>query len=93
MTEEDWLTCAEPALMLMFLRATGKDQKNRLRHFALSCCFRGWHLLSKEGKELLEVVEQMPQGAAARRQRKSALAAIHGLRPANNVCNRGVSLQ
>jgi hypothetical protein len=43
MTEADWLRCAEPKLMLEFVRGKGKTRKQRL--FACACCRRVWHLL------------------------------------------------
>jgi hypothetical protein len=46
MTEQEWLECAEPRLMLVDLEGKASDRKLRL--FACACCRSVWHLL-KEG--------------------------------------------
>src|SRR5262245_61223101 len=46
MTETEWLTCAEPAPMLEFLRDKASDRKLRL--FVVACCRENWHLFIAE---------------------------------------------
>lgn len=44
MTEQEWLACQEPRLMLDFLRGKGSERKLRL--FGVACCHRIWHLVT-----------------------------------------------
>ena len=65
MTEEEWLDCTDPGLMLEFLR--GKGSARKLRLFGLACCRRMWHLLPNEHwKELVESGEEFANGAVSR---------------------------
>jgi hypothetical protein len=61
MTEEEWLTCADPAPALAFVRGTTTDRKLRL--FACACCRRLQHLLSdKYSRRALGVAERFADG-------------------------------
>jgi hypothetical protein len=44
MTEEEWLSCDHPALMLNLIR--GKSSERKLRLFACACCRSVWSLLN-----------------------------------------------
>jgi hypothetical protein len=64
-TESDWATCADPQLMLEFLRDRGGADDRRLRLFACACCRSVWHLLADErGRAMVEVAERFVDGTA-----------------------------
>src|SRR5260370_31214534 len=56
MTEQQWLTCPEPDLMLTYLRPRMPERKLLL--FACACCWRLQPLLDHESQQLLSVVER-----------------------------------
>ena len=62
MTENEWLTCTDPAPMLDHLE--GKVDERTLRRFACGCCRRIWELLTDE--RLREAVTLAEQGLARR---------------------------
>lgn len=79
MTQTEWLTCTDPALMLKFLRGGVSDRKLRL--FAVSCYrsplvwlrFKG----NKQVKEAVWATEQMADG------RGEGLSHLHYFEPAD----------
>jgi hypothetical protein len=62
MTEEEWLTSADPHAMLDFLRGTGQANDRKLRLFACACCRRVWYLLDEHSRAAVEVVERNTDG-------------------------------
>jgi hypothetical protein len=60
MTEAEWLASTDPTPMLEFLRGRVSDRKLRL--FSVACCRRIWHLLSDEGRRVIELAEQSADG-------------------------------
>src|SRR4051812_1490411 len=62
MTEKEWLTCADPAPMIEFIRHTASDRKLRL--FACAVCRRMGHRIENAGTEALAVAEHFADGKA-----------------------------
>ena len=62
MTEAEWQTCADPTLMLEFLR--GKVSNRKLRLFAVACCRRISHLFSDKhiSRRTIEFAERFADG-------------------------------
>src|ERR1700679_3986386 len=49
MTEQDWLACTDPGVLLKWLQRSKRHQisDRKLRLFSCACCRRMWHLLSE----------------------------------------------
>lgn len=63
MTESEWDGCADPVLMLEFLRAKASDRKHRL--FAVACCRALWDLVPHQrNREMVEAAERYADGLA-----------------------------
>lgn len=60
MTEQEWLTSADPEPMLAFLRTRATGRKLRL--FAVGCCRRVWPLLDEWSRRAVEVAEALAEG-------------------------------
>jgi hypothetical protein len=57
MTEAEWLACADPKTMLMFLR--GKVSDRKLRLFEVACCRRIWDFIREPQSEaVVEITER-----------------------------------
>jgi hypothetical protein len=63
MTEQEWLTCADPKPMLEFLQGKASDRKLRL--FA-AACFRNLGYLLPDSRQHrgIELLDQMAEGTA-----------------------------
>ena len=65
MNEREWLSGTDPALMLDYLRGTGRASERKLRLFAVACCRRLGHLpLGDTVREAIEVAERFADGHA-----------------------------
>jgi hypothetical protein len=74
MTEEQWLCCAKPLLMLEFLRESGVAAEDRkLRLFAAACCRRAWHLLDADARAAVETSERFADGLAGAAELMAAI--------------------
>jgi hypothetical protein len=60
MTEDDWLTCADPNLLLDLL--DGRASARKLRLFACACCRRVKRLLDEQALRAIEVAERYADG-------------------------------
>jgi hypothetical protein len=64
MTEQDWLSCADPIPMLEFLHGRPVVSARKLRLFAVACSRRVWERIEPLGQAALEVAEAFADGAA-----------------------------
>src|SRR5438034_4296341 len=70
-TEEEWLACADPHLMLRFIWDKASDRKLRL--FACACCRRLWHLLpDKRSRRAVRTSERYADGHATEAELRKA---------------------
>jgi hypothetical protein len=78
MTEQEWLTCNDPAAMLEFLRRRLKQQPGcvsdrKVRLYLVACGRRIWHLLDHESsRRAIEVAELLADGQATDEERLRA---------------------
>jgi hypothetical protein len=71
MTEEQWLTGAEPGALLAFVRDQASERKLRL--FACACCRRVWRLVPEApGWAAVKAAERHADGLADRRELSTA---------------------
>jgi hypothetical protein len=74
MDEARWLACAEPAVMLYFLR--GRVSARKLGLFAAACCRRVERLMADErSRAAVDVAERRADGLATEREVRAARAA------------------
>lgn len=80
MTEAEWLACAEPTLLLEFLR--GKASERRLRLFACACCRHIAHLFfSREQHRAVETAEKFADDLTRDTNLAELYSTLDGLRP------------
>jgi hypothetical protein len=71
MTEQEWLGCSDPTLMLDFLRSEASDRKLRL--LAVACCHRIWSLLPVACQNFNDVLERYADGLVTTAEYQVAL--------------------
>jgi hypothetical protein len=78
-TEAEWLECADPLVLLEFLK--GKATNRKLRLFAVGCCHLIWsNLTTHRSRRAVELAELYADGLASEadlhRARSMAIAAV-----------------
>ena len=75
-SEDQWLSCQTPSLLLYHLAGHPSERKPRL--FGVACCQRIWHLLTDErDRQAVELVERHADGNATRQEFISARLLVH----------------
>jgi hypothetical protein len=78
MTEREWGACADPEVMLAFLRAGVGLSARKERLFACACCRRVWDLLAKDGRKMVEAAEDFADGLAGPEDLRRAAGRARG---------------
>lgn len=76
MTEQEWLICADPHLMLEFLR--GKASERKLRLFAVACSRRIWNVIDDLGRAAVDAAEDFADGGLGSDELRAARLACQG---------------
>ncbi len=72
MTEQDWLTCADPDAMQEYLRRAVPTSDRKYRLFGCACCRRLGPLLDERSIAVLEVVERFTDSLADEQELRAA---------------------
>ena len=89
MTEEEWLVCADPNLMLAHVGGRASARTRRL--FAAACCRRNWHLLEDDySRRAVDAAEGYADGLVSFEEWLSAHANATDAR-CNAAMSRGSS--
>jgi hypothetical protein len=73
MTEAEWQECTQPRRMLQYVE--DKASRRKFRLFAVACCRRVPHLLTKDCHESLEIAEQFAEELVTQEVRQKARGA------------------
>jgi hypothetical protein len=77
-TEQEWIECTDPILMLGFLR--GKVSVRKLRLFGCACCRHIWDLFDvKRARDAVEVAELFADSQAAHQELRRACLALESV--------------
>jgi hypothetical protein len=77
MTEQEWLTCADPMPMLEHLNGNGLLSDRRQRLLDVACVRRIWHLLLDEGgRKAVETAEKFANGLSSLDELREAQAVV-----------------
>jgi hypothetical protein len=79
MTEAEWRTCADPALLLKVLCTQCGASKRKWRLFACACVRRIRHLIDLDvSRQAVEVAERFAEGQVSAEDREAAIQAAYG---------------
>ena len=72
MTEQDWLACSDPEVLLKWLQRSKRHRSSerKLRLFSCACCRRIWYLLAEQSREAVEIAEGYADGEVSDKQWK-----------------------
>jgi len=74
MSEQEWLECTDPQLMLASLE--GKSSNRKLRFFACACCRRIWDMIVEaDCQRAIEISEQYADSKATEQEAHDAMVA------------------
>src|SRR5205823_5328709 len=90
MTEQDWLTCSDPKVMLEFLRGKVSDRKIRL--FAFDCCNDARAFLEPRSLAALDTVGRYADGLSSASELAEALSAAYEALQESEQGSRGSAL-
>src|SRR5262245_34311229 len=79
MTEDEWLTAADPQAMLALLRGSGTASGRKLGLFASACVRRLWPLLVEgRSRKVVKVSERYADGVVGASKMSSVLGSASG---------------
>jgi hypothetical protein len=80
MTENDWLSCADTDLMLVYLEALPAFTGRKARLFAVACCRRYWDRLDERCRGTIEVAERFADRRANTQELLDAWQGLSGVK-------------
>lgn len=80
MTEQEWLECIDPLIMMSAIFGSNAASERKLRLFVVACCCRYWHSLEDECiRTALGIIEEYADGNATEGELRIASQAAWGI--------------
>jgi hypothetical protein len=76
MTEQEWLACTDPELMMKRLTSKARRVDRQWRLFVCACVRRVWPSLTRKHRTLVELAEQYADGLVSGKELKKAHRSI-----------------